>query len=397
MTVEIEVRNVSKIFGRQVEKAQKLASKGSSKAEILQKTGATVGVDRVSFQVQKGEIFVIMGLSGSGKSTVLRMLNQLIKATSGEIIVDGQDLTKMTKKELLTFRRTKMSMVFQNFALFPHYTVLENVAYGLEVKSMPKAKRQEKARQALALVGLKGYEDQYPNQLSGGMQQRVGLARALASDAQILLMDEAFSALDPLNRKEMQDELLRIQAELNKTIIFISHDLNEALKLGNHIMIMRNAKLIQVGTPEEILTAPANDYVEKFIEDVDRSRILTAENVMIPPAMVNIEKAGPRTALREMQENHTSSIYLVDSKYHFKGFATAQAITEALKNGQNDLTKIAVTDVPTTTLDTVLTDLLADVSTTSIPFAVLDEQKRLHGIIVRGAVLAALSGNEVEI
>lgn len=397
MTVEIEVRNVSKIFGRQVEKAQKLASKGSSKAEILQKTGATVGVDRVSFQVQKGEIFVIMGLSGSGKSTVLRMLNQLIKATSGEIIVDGQDLTKMTKKELLTFRRTKMSMVFQNFALFPHYTVLENVAYGLEVKSMPKAKRQEKARQALALVGLKGYEDQYPNQLSGGMQQRVGLARALASDAQILLMDEAFSALDPLNRKEMQDELLRIQAELNKTIIFISHDLNEALKLGNHIMIMRNAKLIQVGTPEEILTAPANDYVEKFIEDVDRSRILTAENVMIPPAMVNIEKAGPRTALREMQENYTSSIYLVDSKYHFKGFATAQAITEALKNGQNDLTKIAVTDVPTTTLDTVLTDLLADVSTTSIPFAVLDEQKRLRGIIVRGAVLAALSGNEVEI
>lgn len=397
MTVEIEVRNVSKIFGRQVEKAQKLASKGSSKAEILQKTGATVGVDRVSFQVQKGEIFVIMGLSGSGKSTVLRMLNQLIKATSGEIIVDGQDLTKMTKKELLTFRRTKMSMVFQNFALFPHYTVLENVAYGLEVKSMPKAKRQEKARQALALVGLKGYEDQYPNQLSGGMQQRVGLARALASDAQILLMDEAFSALDPLNRKEMQDELLRIQAELNKTIIFISHDLNEALKLGNHIMIMRNAKLIQVGTPEEILTAPANDYVEKFIEDVDRSRILTAENVMIPPAMVNIEKAGPRTALREMQENHTSSIYLVDSKYHFKGFATSQAITEALKNGQNDLTKIAVTDVPTTTLDTVLTDLLADVSTTSIPFAVLDEQKRLRGIIVRGAVLAALSGNEVEI
>lgn len=397
MTVEIEVRNVSKIFGRQVEKAQKLASKGSSKAEILQKTGATVGVDRVSFQVQKGEIFVIMGLSGSGKSTVLRMLNQLIKATSGEIIVDGQELTKMTKKELLTFRRTKMSMVFQNFALFPHYTVLENVAYGLEVKSMPKAKRQEKARQALALVGLKGYEDQYPNQLSGGMQQRVGLARALASDAQILLMDEAFSALDPLNRKEMQDELLRIQAELNKTIIFISHDLNEALKLGNHIMIMRNAKLIQVGTPEEILTAPANDYVEKFIEDVDRSRILTAENVMIPPAMVNIEKAGPRTALREMQENHTSSIYLVDSKYHFKGFATAQAITEALKNGQNDLTKIAVTDVPTTTLDTVLTDLLADVSTTSIPFAVLDEQKRLRGIIVRGAVLAALSGNEVEI
>ena len=397
MTVEIEVRNVSKIFGRQVEKAQKLASKGLSKEEILQKTGATIGVDRVSFQVQKGEIFVIMGLSGSGKSTVLRMLNQLIKATTGEIFVDGQDLTKMTKKELLEFRRTKMSMVFQNFALFPHYTVLENVAYSLEIKGTSKEERQEKALKSLDLVGLKGYADQYPEQLSGGMQQRVGLARALASEAQILLMDEAFSALDPLNRKDMQDELLRIQAELNKTIIFISHDLNEALKLGNHIMIMRNAKLMQVGTPEEILTAPANDYVEKFIEDVDRSRILTAENVMITPATVNIEKAGPRTALREMRENHTSSIYLVDSKYHFKGFATAQAISDALKHGQNDLAQIAVTDVPTTTLDTVLTDLLADVSTTSIPFAVLDEQKRLRGIIVRGAVLAALSGNEVEV
>ena len=276
MTVEIDVRNVSKIFGRQVEKAEKLAAQGLSKEEILKKTGATVGVDRVSFQIEKGEIFVIMGLSGSGKSTVLRMLNQLIPTTSGQIIVDGQDLTKLTKKELLDFRRNKMSMVFQDFALFPHYTVLENVAYGLEIKNVSKEERLKKAQHALELVGLKGYGEQYPDQLSGGMQQRVGLARALASDAQVLLMDEAFSALDPLNRKEMQDELLRIQAELNKTIVFISHDLNEALKLGNHIMIMRNAKLVQVGTPEEILTSPADDYVEKFIEDVDRSRILTA-------------------------------------------------------------------------------------------------------------------------
>lgn len=396
MTVEIDVRNVSKIFGRQVEKAEKLAAQGLSKEEILKKTGATVGVDRVSFQIEKGEIFVIMGLSGSGKSTVLRMLNQLIPTTSGQIIVDGQDLTKLTKKELLDFRRNKMSMVFQDFALFPHYTVLENVAYGLEIKNVSKEERLKKAQHALELVGLKGYGEQYPDQLSGGMQQRVGLARALASDAQVLLMDEAFSALDPLNRKEMQDELLRIQAELNKTIVFISHDLNEALKLGNHIMIMRNAKLVQVGTPEEILTSPADDYVEKFIEDVDRSRILTAENVMISPAMVNIEKAGPRTALREMRENHTSSIYLVDSKYRFKGIATAQDVSQCLKAGKTDLYDVIQTDVPTTTLDTVLTDLLADISTTTIPFAVLDDQQRLRGIIIRGAVLAALSGNEVD-
>ncbi|MCI5942460.1 glycine betaine/L-proline ABC transporter ATP-binding protein [Ligilactobacillus animalis] len=396
MTVEIDVRNVSKIFGRQVEKAEKLAAQGLSKEEILKKTGATVGVDRVSFQIEKGEIFVIMGLSGSGKSTVLRMLNQLIPTTSGQIIVDGQDLTKLTKKELLDFRRNKMSMVFQDFALFPHYTVLENVAYGLEIKNVSKEERLKKAQHALELVGLKGYGEQYPDQLSGGMQQRVGLARALASDAQVLLMDEAFSALDPLNRKEMQDELLRIQAELNKTIVFISHDLNEALKLGNHIMIMRNAKLVQVGTPEEILTSPADDYVEKFIEDVDRSRILTAENVMISPAMVNIEKAGPRTALREMRENHTSSIYLVDSKYRFKGIASAQDVSQCLKAGKTDLYDVIQTDVPTTTLDTVLTDLLADISTTTIPFAVLDDQQRLRGIIIRGAVLAALSGNEVD-
>ena len=396
MTVEIDVKNVSKIFGRQVEKASKLAVQGLSKEEILKKTGATVGVDRVSFQVQQGEIFVIMGLSGSGKSTVLRMLNQLIPATSGQIIVDGQDLTKLSKKEMLEFRRNKMSMVFQNFALFPHYTVLENVAYGLEIKNVSKDERLKKAQHALELVGLQGYGEQYPDQLSGGMQQRVGLARALASDAQILLMDEAFSALDPLNRKEMQDELLRIQADLNKTIIFISHDLNEALKLGNHIMIMRNAKLVQVGTPEEILTSPADDYVEKFIEDVDRSRILTAENVMITPAMVNIDKAGPRTALREMRENNTSSIYLVDSKYRFKGITSAQDVSQLLKKGKTDLHDVLMTDVPTTTLDTVLTELLADISTTTIPFAVLDEQKRLRGIIIRGAVLAALSGNEVE-
>lgn len=396
MTVEIAVKNVSKIFGRQVEKAEKLIAQGLSKEEILKKTGATVGVDRVSFQIEKGEIFVIMGLSGSGKSTVLRMLNQLIPTTSGQIIVDGQDLTKLSKKELLEFRRNKMSMVFQDFALFPHYTVLENVAYGLEIKSVSKEERLKKAQHALELVGLKGYGDQYPDQLSGGMQQRVGLARALASDAQVLLMDEAFSALDPLNRKEMQNELLRIQAELNKTIVFISHDLNEALKLGNHIMIMRNAKLVQVGTPEEILTSPADDYVEKFIEDVDRSRILTAENVMINPAMVNIEKAGPRTALREMRENHTSSIYLVDSKYRFKGIASAQDVSQCLKEGKTDLYDVIQTNVPTTTLDTVLTDLLADISTTTIPFAVLDDQQRLRGIIIRGAVLAALSGNEVD-
>lgn len=395
MTIEVEVKNVTKIFGKQLAKAKKLVRENKSKEDILAQTGATVGVDRASFTIKQGEIFVIMGLSGSGKSTLIRMINQLIPATDGQILIDGQDLTKLNKQEMIALRRKKMSMVFQNFALFPNYTIIQNVAFGLEIKGKDKAQREARAHEALELVGLKGYDDQYPNQLSGGMQQRVGLARALASDTDILLMDEAFSALDPLNRKEMQDELLRIQSELHKTIIFISHDLNEALKLGDHIMIMRDGQVIQTGTPEEILTQPADDYVERFIEDVDRSRVLTAANVMINPAMVNIEKSGPRTALREMRENNTSSIYVVDNQQRFIGMADARDVIELVRKQQKDLGQILQKDVPTTNPDTPIKELMSEISTTPIPFAVLDEREHLLGIIVRGAVLGALAGEEV--
>ncbi|MFZ2552207.1 MAG: glycine betaine/L-proline ABC transporter ATP-binding protein, partial [Trichococcus flocculiformis] len=265
---KIKIENVTKIFGKKADKALELLEQKKSKQDILRATGATVGVNNVSLSIEEGEIFVIMGLSGSGKSTLVRMFNRLIEPTKGNILIDGENLSIMDKKALRQVRREKMSMVFQNFGLFPHRTILENTEYGLEVQGVAKAERKERAQQALENSGLGDYSDQYPHQLSGGMQQRVGLARALANDPEILLMDEAFSALDPLIRREMQDELLDLQANVSKTIIFITHDLNEALRIGDRIALLKDGELVQIGTPEEILTNPATRYVEKFVEDV---------------------------------------------------------------------------------------------------------------------------------
>ena len=269
---------------------------------MIRETGMTVGVNRASFSVESGEVFVIMGLSGSGKSTLVRLLNRLIEPTEGTVLVDGDDVTKMSADELRQMRRTKMGMVFQRFALFPHKSVRENVEYGLEVQGVPKRERREKALQSLELVGLKDYADQLPDQLSGGMQQRVGLARALAIDPDILLMDEAFSALDPLIRKEMQDEMMELQSTMNKTIVFITHDLDEALRIGDRIALMKDGSIVQIGTPEEILTNPANEYVEKFVEDVNITKVLTAGSVMKRPEVLVLGKEGPRVALKRMRE-----------------------------------------------------------------------------------------------
>lgn len=396
MTAKVEVKNLTKIFGRRIPRAQQLLAEGKSKAEILEETGATVGVNRANFSVQDGEIFVIMGLSGSGKSTMIRMINRLIEPTEGQISIDGQDLMTLDKNDLREVRRKKMSMVFQNFALFPNRTILSNVGYGLEVQGMAEDARNKKAHDALELVGLHGYDDQYPQQLSGGMQQRVGLARALANDAEILLMDEAFSALDPLNRKDMQDELLELQEKMHKTIIFISHDLNEALRIGDRIMIMKDGSIIQTGTPEDILTNPADDYVERFIEDVDRTKVLTVANVMIRPNTVNIDKDGPRIALRRMRDNDISSIYVVDNERRFVGFADADDVAELIQQGNRDLSSVVTKrEVPITSPETPVRDLMDKISSTPVPFAVLDENKHLVGIIVRGAVLGAIAGNEV--
>ncbi|MGI8314517.1 glycine betaine/L-proline ABC transporter ATP-binding protein ProV [Halobacillus mangrovi] len=392
----IQVENLSKIFGKQAKKATKYLDEGLSKEEILQKTGNTVGVNRASFDVEEGEIFVIMGLSGSGKSTLVRLINRLIEPTEGSVYIDGQDLAKMDKKNLREVRRQKLSMVFQRFALFPHRTVLENAEFGLEVQGVDKDKRKEKAQKSLEMVGLGDYIHQFPGQLSGGMQQRVGLARALANDPEVLLMDEAFSALDPLIRKEMQDELLELQESMRKTILFITHDLDEALRIGDRIALMKDGKIVQIGTPEEILVNPANDYVEKFVEDVDRSKVLSAEHIMKRPETVDIEKHGPRTALERMRKEGLSTIYVTDAKRNLKGYVTADDVSEAVKKDAKDLKSILRTDIPKVEKDTSMNEIFNVIHDAPVPVAVVEDGK-LRGIIVRGAVIAALAGSEVNL
>ncbi|EIP8444456.1 glycine betaine/L-proline ABC transporter ATP-binding protein [Listeria monocytogenes] len=393
---KIKVEELTKIFGKKASKASSLLSQGKSKTDILKETGATIGVNKASFSVEEGEIFVIMGLSGSGKSTLVRLLNRLIEPTSGKIWLDGKELSSLNKKELLEVRRKSMSMVFQNFGLFPNRTINRNVEYGLEIQGMDKEEREKNAAESLALVGLAGYGDQYPSQLSGGMQQRVGLARALANNPDILLMDEAFSALDPLNRKDMQDQLLDLQDKMKKTIIFITHDLDEALRIGDHIMIMRDGSVVQTGSPEEILAHPANEYVEKFIEDVDRSKVYTASNVMIRPEIVNFEKDGPHVALKRMREAGTSSVFVVKRNRELVGIVHAAEVSKLVKENITSLETALHRDVPTTGLDTPLAEIMDTISTTTIPIAVTEDGK-LKGIIIRGSVLAALSGNEVNV
>lgn len=394
-TVKIAVREVTKIFGKNTKKADQLLKQGKTKQEILKETGSTVGVNRASFEIYPGEIFVIMGLSGSGKSTLVRMFNRLIEPTSGQVLIDDEDIVKMNKEDLRNVRRKKMSMVFQRFALFPHRTVLSNTEYGLEIQGVEKENRKNKALEALKLVGLEGYEHQLPSQLSGGMQQRVGLARALANDPDILLMDEAFSALDPLIRKDMQDELLDLQSTMEKTIIFITHDLDEALRIGDRIALMKDGNIVQIGTPEEILMNPSNDYVERFVEDVDLSKVLTAAHVMKRPETIQLEK-GARIALKVMKDNGISSVYIVDKQKRLLGAVTATDARDAIENNQT-LESVIIKDITTVQPDTHLVDLFDDVSSAVIPVAVVDEDKRLKGIVIRGAVIGALAGNEMYI
>lgn len=389
MKETIRVENLSKIFGTHMKRSARLLEEGKSKEEILEETGDTVGVNRVNFEVYPGEIFVIMGLSGSGKSTLIRLINRLIEPTSGSIYIDGKDLAKVDKKTLREIRRKKFSMVFQSFALFPHRTVLENSAFGLEIQGVAKEERLKKAEKALEMVGLKGYVDQTPDQLSGGMQQRVGLARALTNDPDVLLMDEAFSALDPLIRKDMQDELIELQADMKKTILFITHDLNEALRLGDRIALMRDGAIVQIGTPEEILMNPANAYVEKFVADVDRSKVLNAQHIMNRAEMVNIDNHGPRVALEKMREAGMSGVYVVNSKRTLIGYVTAESASKAIRDNKS-LKDVLLKDIPKVEKEMPMTDLINMIHDSPLPIAVVEDD-RLLGVIVRGAVIAALS------
>ncbi|QZY33140.1 glycine/proline betaine ABC transporter ATP-binding protein OpuAA [Bacillus amyloliquefaciens] len=389
--IKIKVENVSKVFGKQTKKAIQMLSSGKNKKEILKATGSTVGVNQANFDVYDGEIFVIMGLSGSGKSTLVRLLNRLIEPTAGNIYIDGDMITNMSKDQLREVRRKKISMVFQKFALFPHRTILENTEYGLELQGVDKKEREQKALDSLKLVGLEGFEHQFPDQLSGGMQQRVGLARALTNDPDILLMDEAFSALDPLIRKDMQDELLDLHDSVGKTIIFITHDLDEALRIGDRIVLMKDGNIVQIGTPEEILMSPSNEYVEKFVEDVDLSKVLTAGHIMKRAETVRIDK-GPRVALQLMKNLGISSIYAVDKQKQLLGVIHAADAKKAVESDLS-LQDILNTEFTTVHESTYLTEIFDVVSDANIPIAVTDDKDRMKGIVVKGALIGALSGN----
>ncbi len=389
---QLEVKNLYKIFGPSQKKALEMSQNGKTKDEILKETGNTVGVNNASFSVEEGETFVVMGLSGSGKSTLIRNLNRLQDPTSGEVHVDGKNIVDMNAEDLRELRRKRMGMVFQNFGLFPHRSIRRNVDYGLEIQGVPEQERIERAYETLKLVGLEGYEESKPSELSGGMQQRVGLARALVLDPDILLMDEAFSALDPLIKRDMQDELLALQEKVNKTIVFITHDLDEALKLGDRIAVMYEGEIVQIGTPEEILTTPANDYVRNFVENVDRSKVLKASNIMSKPLAVVESREGPKAAVRRMRNEEISSIFVVDKSRKLQGIVSADDALELAEKGEKSLKNAIKKDVyHTTSPDTLIVDLLPMASEAKYPIAVVDSDNKLLGVIVRVSVLSGIS------
>lgn len=390
--IMIQVQNLSKIYGRHPREALKLLDQGMDKIEVQELTSNNVGLHDVSFEVMEGEIFVLMGLSGSGKSTLERCMNRLIEPTSGKGIVDGLDFTALNEDELRVARRDKMSMVFQNFALLPHRDILNNIAYGLEMQGKTEAERHEKAREVIEMVGLAGYEESMPADLSGGMQQRVGLARALATDPDILFMDEAFSALDPLIRGDMQDELIKIQSKLNKTVVFVTHDLNEALKLGDRIALMKDGKIVQIGTAEDILQRPADSYVSRFVQEVDRTKVLTAGMFMRRPRNVLYVTQGPRTALRLMDNSDRNDMLVIDRKNRFLGRVESDDILRAVKAGENDLTNVLIKDMPTVTPDTQMSEVILIMVTTDFPIPVVNEDGCFLGTVSPSVAADTLNG-----
>ena len=384
----IAARNLFKVFGRAPQTAVEKLRAGARRDELGD--AGTAAVIDASFDVEPGEIFVIMGLSGSGKSTIIRMLNGLHDATAGTVEVQGDPLTGVGAARLRALRRERIAMVFQHFALLPHRTVAANVAYPLEIRGVGKAERLAKAEEILSLVGLDGWGDKLPSALSGGMQQRVGIARALAADTDILLMDEAFSALDPLIRREMQEQLIELQRTLKKTIVFITHDLNEAMFLGDRIAVMRDGRIVQVGTPNDILTDPANDYVAQFVQDVDRARVLTAGGVMEPARSVVSASAGPRAALRIMRDLQTSTAFVVGPGRQLLGVVRDKDVLRLVRAGDHQLGSVITADLATVSPEAALVDLFESAVESALPVAVVDERTRLLGVVPRVTLLAAV-------
>ena len=392
---KIEIKDLSILFGPEKAKAKKMVKQGKSKQEILKETGCTIAVRNANLEIEEGEMFVIMGLSGSGKSTLVRCINRLNEPSMGEIWLSGRNITSLSDKELLQIRRKEMAMVFQHFGLLPHRTVLSNIAFGLELQGVPKEEREKKAYESIAVVGLKGYENQRVDELSGGMQQRVGLARALANDPEVLLMDEAFSALDPLIREQMQDELLDLQEKMKRTIVFITHDLDEAIKLGDRIAIMKDGEVVQVGTPEEILTDPANDYVTRFTESVDRGRVVTASSIMLTqPIVVRIRKDGPEAIIRKMREKRLYALPVIGADEQFLGEIRLTDVLRLRKEGVRDISSIVMKEVPSVLESMTVEDMLPLLPKVQQALPVVDENNRLKGVVSTSAIIIEMTGKD---
>ena len=392
----LEVRHLYKIFAPldfrgEKKMAYKLLELGATRQDVLEATGMTAAVTDVSFRVGKGEIFVLIGLSGSGKSTLVRCLNMLHRPSRGEVLIDGEDITAYDEVKLQKLRRTKISMVFQNGGLLAHRDVMGNVGYGLEIRGVKKAEREAKALEMIRMVGLEGHERESLDSLSGGMRQRVGIARALASDPDILLMDEAFSALDPLVKNDLQFELLRIQEQTGKTIIVITHDINEAFKLGSRVGILRDGRMIQLDTPEKMLSAPANDYVRRFIDSVDTTKVLTVKHIMTVPGSVIKKTDGANVALNSMRASGVSSAYVVSDYMHFDGIITLEGAL-SVRDGKKTFEEAIIREVPfVRNLDAPVSSIVPLAAKTQYPLAVVDEHDVFRGIVTKASVLSSLS------
>ena len=387
--IKLRVEDLTLIFGKRKKEALAMLNKGVSKEEILRKTKCTVGINKANFEVYEGEIFVVMGLSGSGKSTLIRCLNRLNEPTAGKVFFKDHDITRAGNKELMNTRRNEMSMVFQNFGLLPHRTILDNATFGLELRGDSKEDRYDRGMEVLETVGLKGYEEQYPGSMSGGMQQRVGLARALANNTNVLLMDEAFSALDPLIKSDMQDELLQIQSKLHKTIVFITHDLDEAFKLGDRIAIMKDGVIEQIGTAEEILSNPASDYIKAFIEKVDRKTVITAETLMFrKPTIVQLGKDGPKGAIRKMRSTGVYVLPVENSERKFLGYVELADMIKLAREKERTVEKALKADVPSVHKDYTVEQMIPLISNNSYPVAVVDkEEGKLIGLVTQTSIV----------
>lgn len=386
-------QNLWKIFGSNPESAIDLIKNGVSKQEFMEETGNVIAIKDASFDVKENEVFVIMGLSGSGKSTLVRCLNRLMEPTRGTVLIEGTDISQMNDHDLKELRRHKLSMVFQNFGLLPHRSVLDNVSFGLEVRGENQSSRHKKALEALEMVGLKGWENSRIYELSGGMQQRVGLARALAVGSEILLMDEPFSALDPLIRRQMQEEFVNLRSKLKRTVVFITHDLIEALQLGDRIAIMRDGEIVQLGTSQQIVSSPANDYVREFVKDVPRGKVIEASAIMQKPSSVIASDQSVTTAIEEMKKNDTDLIFVVTTSGVLKGTLTMEQASAVARKGSTKVGKIASREFPATLPDAQLEQCLQLVAEGDTPVAVTDNRKHLLGVISRASLLRAVQSD----